>query len=145
MPVLPRYKHLDDCMLYFLAMKKTLETSYVFFEIENGILIATYKPNTFITLKEAKEIVTSRLAFIDKPSLPTLVLNQGIIKMNKAARDYLASTEGIAGVKCAAILINSNFISITVNFFLRVTKTKLLVKTFTDKKDALAWLSGFTD
>ena len=126
-------------------MKKFLDTPYVSFEIENSILIATYKPNSFITLKEAKEIVTSRLAFIDNIVLPTLVLNQGIIKMNKEARDYLASENGIAGIKCAAILINSNFISITVNFFLRVTKTKLLVKTFTDKKDALTWLSGFID
>jgi hypothetical protein len=126
-------------------MKKILDTPYVSFEIENSILIATYKPNAFITLKEAKEIVTSRLTFIDNIVLPTLVLNQGIIKMNKEARDYLASENGIAGIKCAAILINSNFISITVNFFLRVTKTKLLVKTFTDKKDALTWLSGFID
>lgn len=124
-------------------MKNFLDTPYVSFEIENSILIATYQPNTFITLKEAKEIVNSRLAFINHTALPTLVLNQGIIKMNKEARDYLASENGIAGIKCAAILINSNFISITVNFFLRVTKTKLLVKTFTDKKEALTWLSGF--
>ena len=126
-------------------MNKTLETPYVSFEIENGILIATYKPSIKISLKFAKEIVATRLSFIDKPSMPTLVLNQGVIKMDKDARDYLASSEGIAGVKCAAILINSNFISITVNFFLKVTKTKLLVKTFTDKKEALTWLSGFTD
>jgi hypothetical protein len=126
-------------------MKKTLETPYVSFEIDNGILIATYKPSITISLKHAKEIVSSRLSFIDKPTMPTLILNQGIIKMDKDARDYLASADGIAGVKCAAILINSNFISITVNFFLKVTKTKLLVKTFTDKEHALTWLSGYTD
>jgi hypothetical protein len=126
-------------------MKNFLDTPYVSFEIENSILIATYKPNAIITIKAAKEIVANRLAFIDKPAYPTLVLNQGVIKMNKDARDYLASDSGIAGIKCAAILINSNFISITVNFFLKVTKTKLLVKTFTDKKEALIWLSGFTD
>ena len=126
-------------------MKKTLETPYVSFEIDNGILIATYKPSITISLKHAKEIVSSRLSFIDRPTMPTLILNQGIIKMDKDARDYLASADGIAGVKCAAILINSNFISITVNFFLKVTKTKLLVKTFTDKENALTWLSGYTD
>jgi hypothetical protein len=125
-------------------MNKTLDTPFVFFEIDNKILIASYKPNVTITLKNAKEIVASRLSFIEK-SMPALILNQGIIKINKEARDYFTSDEGIAGVKCAALLVNSNFISLTTNFFLKITKTKLLVKTFTDKQEALAWLANFID
>lgn len=124
-------------------MRKVLETPYTYFEIENGILIATYKPNIRITLKYAKEIVASRIAFTGGVPMPTLVLNQGIIKMDKDARDYLSSARGIEGLKCAAILINSNFISLTVNFFLKVTKPKLPVQTFTDKQEALNWLQGF--
>jgi hypothetical protein len=125
-------------------MRKVQETPYIDFEISHGILIGTYKPNILITLKHAKEIVASRIAFMDGRDMPILILNQGIIKMDKDARDYLASAEGIKGLKCAAILINSNFISITVNFFLKVTKPKLLVKTFTDKEEALYWLQDFT-
>jgi hypothetical protein len=125
-------------------MRKIQETPYIDFEISHGILIGTYKPNVLITLKHAKEIVASRIAFMDGNDMPILILNQGIIKMDKDARDYLASAEGIKGLKCAAILINSNFISITVNFFLKVTKPKLLVKTFTDKEEALYWLQDFT-
>jgi hypothetical protein len=126
-------------------MRKTLETACVFFEIDKGVLIATYQPKAHITLKLAKEIVASRLTFIDNVAIPTLVLNQGIIKMDKAARDFLSSEQGIAGIKCAAILVNSNFTSLTVTFFLKITKPKLLVKTFTDKKEALTWLSNFID
>lgn len=125
-------------------MRKVQQTPYIDFEINNGILIGTYKPNILITLKHAKEIVASRIAFMEGNDMPILILNQGIIKMDKDARDYLASAEGIKGLKCAAILINSNFISITVNFFLKVTKPKLLVKTFTDKEEALNWLQDFT-
>jgi hypothetical protein len=125
-------------------MRKIQETPYIDFEISHGILIGTYKPNILITFKHAKEIVASRIAFMDGNDMPILILNQGIIKMDKDARDYLASAEGIKGLKCAAILINSNFISITVNFFLKVTKPKLLVKTFTDKEEALNWLHDFT-
>jgi hypothetical protein len=126
-------------------MKRTLETASVFFEIEDSILIATYHPHVRISLKQAKEIVAERLAFIDNKPMPTLVLNQGIIKIDKDARDYLSSDAGIAGIKCAAILVNSNFTSLTVTFFLKITKPKLLVKTFTEKKDALTWLSNYTD
>jgi hypothetical protein len=124
-------------------MRKVQETPYIHFEIEGGILIGTYKPNILITLKYAKEIVAARIAFMNGAKMPILILNQGIIKMDKDARDYLASAGGIEGLKCAAILINSNFISLTVNFFLKVTKPKLVVKTFTDKQEALSWLKGF--
>ena len=127
------------------ANKKWLETPYIFFEDYNGVLIATYKPNILITLKHAKEIVEYRIAFMEGKKMPILILNQGIIKMDKDARDYLASAKGIVGLKCGAILMDSNFISFTVNFFLKVTKPKLLVKTFTDKKEALTWLLGFTE
>lgn len=126
-------------------MGRTLDTAAVHLEIENGILIGTYKPNVRITLKIAKEIVATRLEFLQNKSVPALVLNQGVIKMDKDARDYLSSDEGVKGIKCAAILINSNFISYTVNFFLKVSKPKLIVKTFTDKKEALTWLSQFVD
>jgi hypothetical protein len=126
-------------------MNRTLETASVFFEIENSILIATYHPHVRISLRQAKEIVAERLAFIDNKAMPTLVLNQGITKIDKDARDYLSSDAGIAGIKCAAILVNSNFASLTVTFFLKITKPKLLVKTFTEKKDALIWLSNYID
>jgi hypothetical protein len=126
-------------------MRKAIGTPYIDFEIENGVLIGTYKPSVLVTLKHAREIVAARIAFMDGEQMPILILNQGIIKMDKDARDYLASAEGIKGLKCAAILLDSNFISFTVNFFLKVTKPKLLVKTFIDKKEALTWLSDFVD
>ena len=125
-------------------MNKKLDTPFVSFEIEKDILIASYKPNARITLKDAKEIVASRMAFIEGKPMPTLILNHGIVKMDKKARDFFASPEGIAGVKCAALLLSSGFISLTTNFFLKVTKTKLLVKTFTDKQEAIEWLNFIT-
>jgi hypothetical protein len=126
-------------------MNKALDLTPVYLEIDSGILIATYKPNVKITLKVAKELVNNRLAFTTNKPMPTLVLNQGVIKMDKDARDFLSSNEGTKGVKCAAILINSNFIAFTVNFFLKVTKTNIPVKTFTDKGEALIWLQKFVD
>jgi hypothetical protein len=126
-------------------MKKTLETEAVSFEIDEGILIATYKPNVKITLKQAKTIVEQRLMFIENKAKPTLVLNSGTLKADKSARDFLSSENGIAGIKCAALMVNSNFSSLMLTFFLKITKPKLLVKTFTDKKEALIWLSNYTD
>lgn len=126
-------------------MRKSLDTETVFFEMEEGILIATYKPHVKITLKQAKAIVEQRLLFIDNTPKPTLVFNSGTLKADKSARDFFSSDEGVAGIKCAALMVNSNFSSLMLTFFLKITKPKLLVKTFTDKKEALTWLSNYTD
>jgi hypothetical protein len=126
-------------------MRKSLETEAVFFEMDEGILIATYKPHVKITLKQAKAIVEQRLLFIDNTPRPTLVFNSGTLKADKSARDFFSSEDGVAGIKCAALMVNSNFSSLMLTFFLKITKPKLLVKTFTDKKEALTWLSNYTD
>jgi hypothetical protein len=126
-------------------MRKNLETEAVFFEMDEGILIATYKPHVKITLKQAKAIVEQRLLFIDNTPRPTLVFNSGTLKADKSARDFFSSEDGVAGIKCAALMVNSNFSSLMLTFFLKITKPKLLVKTFTDKKEALTWLSNYTD
>jgi hypothetical protein len=126
-------------------MKKSFDTETVLFEIDEGILIATYKPHIKITLKQAKAIVEQRLIFIDNKAKPTLVINSGTLNADKSARDFFSSEEGIAGIKCAALMVNSNFSSLMLTFFLKITKPKLLVKTFTDKKEALTWLSNYTD
>lgn len=126
-------------------MRKTLETETVFFEMEERILIVTYREHIKITLKQAKEVVSQRLQFIDNIPKPTLILNAGTLKADKSARDFFSSQEGVAGIKCAALLVSSNFSSLMITFFLKITKPKLLVKTFTDKKEALTWLSKFVD
>jgi hypothetical protein len=126
-------------------MKKTLETDTVLFEIFNGVLIVTYRENIKITLKQAKEVVALRLQFIDHISKPTLVVNAGTLNADKKARDYFSSEEGIAGIKCAALLVNSNFASLMLSFFLKITRPKLLVKIFTNKEDALTWLANHID
>ncbi len=126
-------------------MKKSYDTETVLFEIDEGILIATYKPHIKINLKQAKTIVEQRLIFIDNKPKPTLVINSGTLNADKSARDFFSSEEGIAGIKCAALMVNSNFSSLMLTFFLKITKPKLLVKTFTDKKEALTWLSNYID
>ncbi len=126
-------------------MKKTFETETVFFEMVNGVLIVTYRENIKITLKQAKEVVAQRLQFIGHMSKPTLVVNAGTLNADKKARDYFSSEEGIAGIKCAALLVNSNFASLMLSFFLKITRPKLLVKIFTEKKEALTWLANHID
>lgn len=124
-------------------MNSSLDTTYVLFEIREGILIGTYKKGVKIDIHAAKEIVRSRLQFSNHKSLPALAINLGIIGLDKEARDYFSSPEGLEGIAAGGILIDSPVTTMVSNFYLKVTKPKIPTKVFTDTHLALRWLSKF--
>ncbi len=119
------------------------DAAYIHFAITDGILICTYKKGLRINLEVAKKIVTERIAFTKGKKVPALILSQGVISMEKPAREYFASTEGIEGLAASAIVVNSAFSSALGNFFLIVNKTKLPVKIFANVRRAEKWLQQY--
>ncbi|HWJ92371.1 MAG TPA: hypothetical protein VNR87_14745 [Flavisolibacter sp.] len=126
-----------------MKMKTNFNTGYIDYTIEQGIIIASYKNGVHINLDIAKEIVEARIRFSDKKSYPVLINSQGVVSMDKAARDYFSSEQGIRGLKAAAIVVNSPFSSFLGNFFLWVNRTRLPVKIFTNHQAAFEWLGQF--
>jgi hypothetical protein len=124
-------------------MERVLDSPYIHLKIKDGILIGTYKKDLKINLDIAREIVNTRLTFTDQKNLPAIIFNQGVISMDKAAREFLSSSEGIKGLKAAAIIVDSPFSSFLGNFFLTVNKTALPVKLFSNAQRALKWLQMF--
>jgi len=124
-------------------MKQELDTNYVHLELRDGMLVGTYKKGLKINLSIAREIVQSRLAFTNNKKLPALIFNQGVISMDKEARQFLSSADGIKGLKAAAIILDSPFGSFLGNFFLAVNKTSMPVRIFTNAGSASKWLAQF--
>ncbi len=124
--------------LYFV-MKK-FENSQIKMELEDGVLFATYKAGLQLTLDDVQNIVKERLVLLDGQSLPVLIIDAGVVSMDKSARDYLSSEDGISGLKSAAIIENSLFSKMLINFFLKLTNPKLQVKAFVSHEEALKWL-----
>ena len=124
-------------------MKKILDSPYVHFELRDDLLICTYKKGLRLNLDMAKEIVKTRLEFINyKPRL-VLVYNQGVVSMDKKARDYLSSREAVGKIIAGAIVLDSPFGSFLGNFYLSVTKPKMPARIFSKTEDALKWLDKF--
>ena len=119
------------------------ETPYVNLRIKDHILIGTYKKNLHIDLAVARDIVSSRLSFTGGEKMPSLIISQGVVSMDKPAREYLASDEAIVGLLASAIVVSSPFSSFLGNFFLFVNKTKMPVKIFTSVSSAEKWLQQF--
>jgi|SRR2546423_13159933 hypothetical protein len=125
-------------------MDKELDTAHVHLLIKDGILIGTYKKGLKINLQIAKEIVETRIGFTNNKLMPALIYNQGVISMDKGAREYFSSDEGVRGLKAAAIILDSPFASFLGNFFVFVNKTKMPVRIFSSTPTALKWLKKFT-
>src|SRR3954471_18181694 len=117
-----------------------LDTPYVNYEIKDDILIARYKKGIRINIDIARKIVQDRLTFTGNKSMVAPVYNQGVIGMDKEARDYLSSPEANKGLKAGAIILDSEFTSILGNFFLSVNKPNIPAKVFTNVDQAIKWL-----
>lgn len=124
-------------------MNTKFEGKYIDLELVDGILIGTYKKNIKINLEVAKEIVYTRLNFTNQVPYPAMVVNQGVISMDKAARDFLSSAAGVEGILAGAIIIDSVFTSYLGNFYLQVSRPKIPSRIFTSKSDAMQWLQQF--
>lgn len=117
-----------------------LETDYVLFELEDDLLIATYKKGKKIGLEAARQIVRDRVDFTQGVPVLALLANQGVISIDKDARAYLSSPEGTRGIKAAAILSDTAATAIIGNFIIQVNKPHIPVRLFINRERAIGWL-----
>lgn len=123
-------------------MNKFIGT-HVDLEMVKGILVAKYKTGPKIDLIAAKQILRDRINFTENKSIPVLVIDAGLVSMDKQARDFLSSEEGIQGISASAIISNSKVNSMLVNFVLLVSRPNLPVRMFTSYSEAMAWLDTY--
>ena len=123
-------------------MRKTLDTPYVYLELEDDLLTGYYKKDKKIDLEAAKQIVRDRIAFTDNRPVLALAINLGVRNMTKEARDYLA-VEGVKNVIAGAIIVGSPVGSFIGNWYLSLSKPLIPSRAFTKKEAALKWLQQF--
>jgi hypothetical protein len=120
------------------------DTPYVHLELSDEILIATYKKGLQIDLEMAREIVRSRVDFTEGRELPVLILNEGVLTINKEAREYFASSEGTYGLSAAALILNSAFEFMLGFFFMNVNVAEIQSRIFKHEDKAVKWLKNFS-
>jgi hypothetical protein len=117
------------------------ETEFYKFQFDGDIFYMTYK-NGPITLEIAKEIVSKRHELMNGREIWALIDDFNLRSIDRDARVYLSTPEGIDGIRAGALLVSSHFAKHLANFFLKITVTKPIIpaKVFTDKTEALDWL-----
>jgi hypothetical protein len=128
-------------------MTERFDSKHVLFEWEDGLLIATYHPDVRkIDREVAEEIVRARLQFQGLiPKVALLIRARGSIQINKAAREYFSSAEGIKGLAATAIVTDANpVIRQLAEWFQAVQQPKMRLKLFGKEANAKAWLHGYS-
>jgi hypothetical protein len=120
------------------------ETEFYKFVVADGIFYLTYIGGP-ITLDVAKDLVVRRLKMTDSKPVLMLVTVKDLKGMERDARSYLSSDEGIAGVQAGAIVVKSPFTTHMANFFMKISfnKSKMPAKVFSNEEEAIVWLRKF--
>lgn len=122
--------------------KPSLENEYANFWIETGIVFFVYKENASIDLNAAKKILEDRVKFQKQIDYPIYCDIRGMKRADKFARDFLAK-EGSSYTKGVAIIVDSPMTKIIGNFYLGLNKPTSPTKMFTNRQEALEYLTQF--
>lgn len=119
------------------------KNDYVTLFLKDGIIHAILHPNIVITLNLAKKLLEARLRFSNGITRPLFADMRGAKYIEDEARDFLASEEACRYASAAAILIENYFQKLLANFYLAYSKPRRPTKIFTEKANAVEWLSTF--
>lgn len=120
-----------------------METAYVHLRVKDNILIGTYKKNVHIDLTVAKEIVRIRLSFTRGKKMPSLILSEGVVSIDKAAREYFVSAPATEGLLATAIVVKTPFSRFLGSVFMHLNKSPMPVRIFSTQAKAETWLQQF--
>ena len=101
------------------------------------------KKSSIIGEKEACEVISAYEILLENRKYPLLHLVEDYVSIDKSARDYAASEEGLRYSKVEAFVINSLAHKLLANFYMKVNKPSVPTRFFRNKEDAEEWLAEF--
>lgn len=111
-------------------------------EIKDDILFIYYKKGLKFDLDISKRFVEKRMDFLGGKEYPAVVIDEGMLSMDKPARDYFASDEGVSGVTAVAFIQRTAFSKMLTDFFIGTSHPKITAKAFSNTEDVIIWLKG---
>ena len=70
------------------------------------------------------QCVDAKIAFLNGQEYPAMIIDEGVISIDKPSRDYFASEKGIIGITFIAFIRKSFFSKILIDFFLKIIPPK---------------------
>ena len=110
---------------------------------EDGIVEILIKESSFIGRDECVEVVDSYKEILEPKKYPLLHIIEDYVTIDKEAREFAASKEGLMFSKVEAFVINSLAHKILANFYIKVNRPSVPTRFFRSKEEAEEWLSKY--
>lgn len=123
-------------------MKVLLNNDYQRIELQNGIVIQTFKI-TSLDLETTQKLTAERVKVFAEKSYPLIANIRSIKFSRKKAREFFASEKGCEGIIAAALLVDNTLGSMIGNFFIKVNNPRVPSKAFSNEIDAKKWLAPY--
>ena len=124
-------------------MSKTeTKTSIIIFNLNEGFLRVSSKPDCEIELADAQNDFDEAAKLTNETKVPVLADSRNYTHHTKEVRDFYASKEMGENITAMAVLVGSLPTRLIGNFFIRTSRPHFPTKLFTDEKIAIAWLNN---
>ena len=122
--------------------REFFENAYAKFWISNHLLFFEYKTGVNIDLAAAQCIVADRIKFQNEIIYPIFCDVRGVVKVDKAARDYLAQSGSVL-TKAVGFLVHQKVSQAITSFYVNINKPAVPTQIFEDENSALEFLSAY--
>ena len=120
-------------------MRISHENKYAIYLMTEALMHIIYKKDLCIDLKAAQLIVGDRMMLQKGREMPVLCDIREVRRVNKLARDYLAS-EGSQWITVLAFLVDPPVTDVISSIYLGTHAQSIPTGSFTKKSEALAFL-----
>lgn len=110
---------------------------------EDGIVEIVFKKSSNIGVVECKEMIETYRANLEPKKYPLLHVIEDFVNIEKSAREFSATEEGLSFSKAEAYVMNSLAHKLLANFYMKVDKPSVPTKFFTNKTEAEDWLVNY--
>lgn len=114
----------------------------ILLEIKDHIINVRLLQGARITLEEMVRLVEKRIEISEGRNLPMILVDGGIISIDKASRDYFLAEQNLRGLTAIALVSGTAFGRSLFKFFLGRTTIGIPCKIFTDLEESLLWLQA---
>ena len=122
------------------------DTSYAMFELKDGILCCTLKPDLILDMRTVEKINAQRLRLVKDAVYPTMVvIHPQYLHLEKAGFQFFGSQKGMEQTRAVAVVMKQPLRTLLSNLSGIFMKHPAPWRVFTNTAEARLWLFEYAD
>ena len=122
------------------------DTSYAMFELKDGILCCTLKPDLILDMRTVEKINAQRLRLVKDAVYPTMVvIHPQYLHLEKAGFQFFGSQKGMEQTRAVAVVMKQPLRTLLSNLSGMFMKHPAPWRVFTNTAEARLWLFEYAD